>query len=243
MNTPIKELLFKTADDLLIIGHRNSEWTGLGPILEEDIAFSSIAQDQLGQSRAIYNILHELGEPDSDTLAFTRGAKDFRCCHLVEYPIGEYDYSLIRNFLFSNAQQLRFEILSSSSFEPLSKLARKIKGEIKYHVMHDDTWINQLGNASDESIARLQASLNQTFNLALGIFEPGNYEEEFSEEKLKDYWLEAIDNIIRKTQLKLPEKNQWTPAFGGRRGYHTEYLQPLLEEMSEVFKIDPTVEW
>jgi ring-1,2-phenylacetyl-CoA epoxidase subunit PaaC len=48
----IKELLYKMADDLLIIGHRNSEWTGLGPILEEDISFSSMAQDKLGHSQA-----------------------------------------------------------------------------------------------------------------------------------------------------------------------------------------------
>jgi ring-1,2-phenylacetyl-CoA epoxidase subunit PaaC len=246
----IKELLFKIADDLLIIGHRNSEWTGLGPILEEDIAFSSIAQDQLGQARAIYNILHELGEPDSDVLAFMRDAKEFRSCQLVEYPIGEYEFSLIRNFLFSNALQLRFEMLSSSMFEPVSKLAHKIKGEIKYHIMHDDTWITQLGNASDESISRLQSALNQTFNSALGIFEPGDFEAELSEMKvfegeniLKDKWLEAISRVIEKTKLKLPEKTQWTPAFGGRRGYHTEYLQPLLDEMSEVYKIDPATEW
>ena len=246
----IKELLYKIADDLLIIGHRNSEWTGLGPILEEDIAFSSIAQDQLGQARAIYNILHELGEPDSDVLAFMRDAKEFRSCQLVEYPIGEYEFSLIRNFLFSNALQLRFEMLSSSTFEPVSKLACKIKGEIKYHIMHDDTWITQLGNASDESISRLQSALNQTFNSALGIFEPGDFEAELSEMKvfegeniLKDKWLEAVSRVIEKTKLKLPEKNQWTPAFGGRRGYHTEYLQPLLDEMSEVYKIDPATEW
>ncbi len=44
----LKDLLFRMADDLLILGHRNSEWTGLGPLLEEDIAFSSMAQDKIG---------------------------------------------------------------------------------------------------------------------------------------------------------------------------------------------------
>ncbi len=238
------------ADDLLIIGHRNSEWTGLGPVLEEDISFSSISQDQLGQSRAIYDILHNLGEPDSDTLAFMRPANAFRCCQLVEYPIGEYNFSLVRNFLFNHAQQFRFDALAHSSFESIANLSRKIKGEIKYHIMHDDTWIHQLGNASDEGIARLQSSLNETFNLALGIFEPGDFEVELSEGKifegenfLRDKWLGAITNVLEKTQLKLPEPSDWNPVFGGRRGYHTEYLQPLLDEMSEVFRIDPAVEW
>ena len=94
----IKELLYKIADDQLIIGHRNSEWTGLGPVLEEDIAFSSIAQDKIGQSLAVYSILHDMGEEEPDTIAFTRNSEQFRCSQYVEYPIGEYDYSLIRNF-------------------------------------------------------------------------------------------------------------------------------------------------
>src|ERR1051325_1087002 len=89
----IKELLYKMADDQLIISHRNSEWTGLGPVLEEDIVFSSIAQDKIGQSLHIYKILNEIGESDPDNIAFTRNADKFKCCNLVEYPIGEYDFS------------------------------------------------------------------------------------------------------------------------------------------------------
>src|SRR3990170_4870870 len=97
----IKNLLFKIADDQLIIGHRNSEWTGLGPTLEEDISFSSIAQDKLGDALQLYTILHqEFGEKDPDSLAFLRDVKDFRCCRFVELPIGEYNFRLIRHFLF-----------------------------------------------------------------------------------------------------------------------------------------------
>lgn len=250
MNQAIKELLFKMADDLLIIGHRNSEWTGLGPILEEDIAFSSIAQDQLGQARAIYEILQSAGEQDADALAFNRDAKDFKSCHLVEYPNAEYDFSLVRNFFFSNASRVRFEMLADSSYEPIAKLARKIKGEVKYHVMHDNTWVLQLGNASAESIGRLQSSINDSFNPALGIFEPGIYELELAEQKvfdgedkLRERWLETIQEVIGKTQLKLPSPSEWSPAFGGRHGKHTQHLQPMLDEMTEVFRIDPTVEW
>jgi ring-1,2-phenylacetyl-CoA epoxidase subunit PaaC len=122
-----KELLYKMADDQLIIGHRNSEWTGLGPIIEEDIAFSSMAQDKLGQSEHLYNLLNQLGEADADTVAFTRNANQFHNCQLVELPIGEYDFSLIRHFLFDMAEAIRFDMLAESSYEDLAKMAKKFK--------------------------------------------------------------------------------------------------------------------
>jgi ring-1,2-phenylacetyl-CoA epoxidase subunit PaaC len=246
----IKELLFKIADDELIIGHRNSEWTGLGPILEEDIAFSSIAQDKLGQSLAFYSLLNELGEKTPDELAFSKNENEFKCCHLAEYPNGEYDFSLVRHFLFSHAESLRFQMLADSSFEPIANIAKKLKGEIKYHIMHADTWIKQLGSGTEESNSRIQKALNDTFNSALGIFEPGDFENELAEMKvfegekvLRDKWIETIKPIIESSNLKLPDVSSWKPSYGGRKGKHTEYLQPLLNEMAEVFRIDPEAEW
>lgn len=246
----VKDLLYKMADDQLIIGHRNSEWTGLGPILEEDIAFSSIAQDKIGQSLAIYNILHELGEQDADTIAFTRNAESFKCCNFVEYPIGEYNFSLMRNFLFNHAEYLRFESLASSGLEPLAKTAKKFKGEIKYHIMHGDIWIKQLAGANEESHQRMQRSLDECFNLALGIFEPGDFENELNELKvftgekiLENKWLETVLPLLEASTLKVPAESAWKPAYGGRKGNHTEYLQPLIIEMGEVFRLDPKAEW
>src|SRR6056300_242785 len=116
----LKDLLYRMADDLLILGHRNSEWTGLGPILEEDIAFSSMAQDKIGQSEHLYNLLNQLGEADADTVAFTRNANQFHSSKLVELPIGDYSFSLIRHFLFDFSEYLRFEALRSSAYEPLA---------------------------------------------------------------------------------------------------------------------------
>jgi ring-1,2-phenylacetyl-CoA epoxidase subunit PaaC len=246
----IKELLYKIADDQLIIGHRNSEWTGLGPLLEEDIAFSSIAQDKIGQSLALCNILHELGEGDPDTIAFTRNADKFKCCHLVEYPIGEYEFSLMRNFLFNHAEYLRFEMLSSSGFEPLANAAKKFKGEIKYHIMHADTWIKQLAKANEESNSRMQKALNDTFNLSLGIFEPGAKDSLLDELKifpgekiLENKWLEAVTPLLENASLNLPAGSDRKPVYGGRYGKHSEYLQPMIEEMGEVFRLDPKAEW
>lgn len=239
------------ADDELIIAHRNSEWTGLGPILEEDIAFSSIAQDKLGQSYALYRILESLGEAPADTIAFTRNESEFRCSHLVEYPIGGYDFSLMRHFLFDTAEFLRYEMLERSSFEPLAKLAAKIKGEIKYHVFHANTWITQLGaKGSEESRARMQSALNEVYPIAFSIFEPSAYEEELAasgvfpgEKALQERWIETVTPVLEKAQLSIPAVHDPTLHYGGRRGYHTEYLQPLLTEMTEVFRLDPSAEW
>lgn len=248
--TALKELLYKMADDQLIIGHRNSEWTGMGPLLEEDIAFSSMAQDKVGQSHALYQILHSLGESEPDTTAFTRNAEQFHNCTLTELPNGEYDFSLIRHFLFDTAEAIRFELLTESSYTPLAQLAKKIQGEIRYHTMHANTWIKQLGTATEESISRLQSSLDKALPYALGIFEPSPYEQELiaggifqGEEVLKEKWINRITEILSQTSLQLPDLSVIEPEFGGRTGKHTEHLQPLVEEMSEVFRIDPGAEW
>ncbi len=246
----LKELLYKMADDQLILGHRNSEWTGMGPLLEEDIAFSSMAQDKIGQSLALYTILHQLGERDPDTVAFTRNSTQFHNCILVELPNAEYDFSLIRHFLYDTAEAIRFEALTRSSYEPLAQLATKIRGELRYHTLHANTWIKQLGSATPESIARLQKSLVYALPFALGIFEESPYENEIisqgifeGEQKIKDKWLTQIQKILSQTSLHFPDLKMIQPIAGGRTGKHSEHLQPLLDEMSEVFKIDPTAEW
>ena len=246
----LKELLYKIADDQLILGHRNSEWTGLGPLLEEDIAFSSMAQDKIGHSLAIYTLLNQLGEADPDTLAFTRNAREFKNCQLVELPNGEYDFSTIRHFLFDTAEALRFEMLALSSFKPLSELAIKIKGELRYHTMHANYWVRKLGSASEESISRMQQSLNTLLPYALGIFEKSEFEGEIikqnifgGEEVLKTKWKDRVKEIVSGTSLFLSDWATIKPIEGGRKGIHTEHLQPLLNEMGEVFRTDPQTQW
>lgn len=246
----IKELLYKMADDLLIIGHRNSEWTGLGPILEEDISFSSMAQDKIGQSQTLFALLHELGEQEPDTVAFARNASQFHNSQLVELPNGDYDFSLMRHFLYDHADQLRFEMLANCSYEPLAKVARKVKGELKYHVFHANTWVVKLGSANELSHNKMQTALNLAWNYALGMFEAGPHEDLLKSEgifegesSLQEKWLANITPYIEKAGLSIPDKSSWNPVFGGRNCQHTEHLTPLVEEMSEVFRYDPSAEW
>jgi ring-1,2-phenylacetyl-CoA epoxidase subunit PaaC len=222
----------------------------MGPLLEEDIAFSSMAQDKIGQSYALYNLLHTLGEREPDTVAFTRNANQFHNSVLVELPNGEYDFSLIRHFLFDTAEAIRYEMLMSSTCQPLAELAKKIRAELRYHTLHANTWIKQLGSATEESITRLQKSLDIALPYAMGMFEESRFEKELiergifgGEQMLKAAWMKKVEEIIHQTQLHLPDWKLITPVLGGRSGIHSEHLQPLLDEMSEVFKIDPTAEW
>lgn len=251
MSNALKDLLYKMADDALIIGHRNSEWTGIGPMLEEDLAFSSMAQDKIGHALALYTILHEaLGEPEPDKLGFMRSEKEFRCCQFVEQPIGEYDFSIVRQFLFDHAELIRYEMLSQSSFVPLAQLAKKMKGEIRYHVLHGDTFLKQLASGTEESKAKMQSALNYSWHLALGIFEKGDWESELieqrifmGEEELKKRWIEKVSAVIESSGLSVPNTDDAKIVYGGRKGFHSEYLKPLLDEMTEVVRLDLTAEW
>lgn len=250
-NLALKELLFKMADDDFIIGHRNSEWTGIGPVLEEDIAFGSLAQDKVGHAYNLYQLLEGLGEPEPDKLVFNRKEADFKCCHFVEYPIGEYDFSLMRHFLFDHADYIRYDLLGKSSYTPLANIAMKYRSEIKYHVFHADTWIKQLASGTEESKARMQSALNQCLPLAYSIFEPGPYEEILKEQgifigeaELETRWFDTIKTILENAGLKLPEVKDKTTAYGGRKGYHTEYFADLLKEFTYVYYSEaPETEW
>lgn len=250
MNDALKDLLFKMADDALIIGHRNSEWTGLGPVLEEDIAFSSMAQDKIGHALALYTILHEeLGEPPPDKLVYERRDKDFKCCHLVQMPIGEYDFSLVRHFFFDHAEICRYKLLEQSCFQRLAALARKIHGELKYHVLHANTWIKKLAKSHEDSRPRILSSISMAYPLALGIFEKSRWEPELIRKKifageaaLQKQWRKSIETILSDAGIELP-KEKTEPAYGGRAGRHTRYLKPLLEEMTEVYRLEPGAEW
>ncbi|MEN9523885.1 MAG: phenylacetate-CoA oxygenase subunit PaaC [Bacteroidota bacterium] len=242
MTNALYNFILKTADDCFVLGHRNSEWTGLGPFMEEDISFASMAQDKIGHAWMMYKMLFtENADEEAEKIAFRRNEKDFTSCHLVEMPIGEYDFSLMRHFLFDHADQLRYETLMNSSFEPLAHFSKKFKGELKFHTMHADTFIIQLGNGNEESKARMQSALNECMPLAFGIFESYEGEEEIvaekifiSEKELQQNWLAKILPIIEQAGLKMPDLSSIQPIYGGRKGYHSEHLQPLLNEMREV---------
>lgn len=250
--TPTQELLLKIADDALIMGHTDSSWTGLGPTLEEDIAFSSMSQDKIGHAWNLYQMLEQhFGMADPDTLGFKRDEKEYKCSHLVEVPTEDYAFALVRQFFFDQGQFLRFSALQESAVEWLADFSRKVTSEIKYHTLHGDTWLKKLGaQGNEESKARIQSAINEVFPLALGYFEEGPNEDALQaqqvfigEKALLQRWLEKVGDLVARYDLTLPAIADVTPAYGGRHGYHTEYLQPLLAEMTVVTASDPEATW
>ena len=166
-SSPLARYLLQIADDQLVMGHRNSEWTGLGPILEEDIAFSSVAQDQVGHALAFYEYLQaECGADDPDQTAFNRPENQMLCNGLVEQPIGDYAFSLVRHWCYDHAVRLRYESLSGIENKTLQSIAVKLKGEVKYHTFHADTWMKSLLQGSEESRLRMISAIKEVWPLA-----------------------------------------------------------------------------
>lgn len=243
----LKNLLLRLADDELIMGHRHSEWTGTAPILEEDIALSSIAQDEIGHAQAYYTLLAGLGAGQVDDLAFMRQADDFRCAQLCELPKGDWALTIARQFFYDAAESVRLTALTNSSYAPLAQLARKLIGEEKYHLLHARSWIKHLGHGTIESRLRLQAALDTLYPYALGLFEPPTDEAALAadgiqppESELRDRWQAMIDPLLAEGRVIIVEA---PPILGGRQGQHTGHLAKLLDDMQLVYRTDPQAEW
>ena len=138
------DLLLSLADDELILGWRDSEWTGIAPFLEEDVAFSSIAQNEIGHARALYELAAAEVGGDADSLAFDRTPEEYRCAPLVELHLLEWAHTIARRYLYEEADRVRIEALKHSDDAQLAGLAAKIDREEVYHRMHAEMWAARL---------------------------------------------------------------------------------------------------
>jgi ring-1,2-phenylacetyl-CoA epoxidase subunit PaaC len=244
-NTTLINRLLALGDDELILGQRDSEWTGHAPLLEEDIAFSNIAQDEIGHALLWYTILHEqLGQPHPDRLAFWRAAHEFRNATLVELPKGDWAITIVRQYLFDEYEKARNAALAQSGYQPLVEAVGKIAREEVYHLLHSAGWVRRLGDATPESHQRMQSALDQLWPHALGLFESIEQDDEFSTQLdgIRAVWLEAVTPTLTVSTLIIPSGA--SPIFGGRRGAHTEHLTALLDEMQKVARSEaPETAW
>jgi ring-1,2-phenylacetyl-CoA epoxidase subunit PaaC len=154
----VNELLLGLADDELVIGWRDSEWTGIAPVLEEDVAFSSIAQNEIGHARAVYELLTD----DADALAFDRAPDEYRCAPLVQLRLLEWAHTIARRWLYEVADEIRIAALMDEL-----PLAAKINREEAYHRMHAEMWHERL---RDEP--RFDAAVEELWPYALGVVLP-----------------------------------------------------------------------
>jgi ring-1,2-phenylacetyl-CoA epoxidase subunit PaaC len=174
----LASLLIGLGDDELVLGHRHSEWTGYAPHIEEDVAFSSIAQDEIGHASAYYALLATNTSGNADALALGRPRDDYRHAVLCERPNKDWAFTLARHWLYDRADALRLEVLESSSHADLASLARKIRREERYHLIHADTWIKRVAHGPAEGRSKLVDAMAHAWPEARGLFEPFEHEEE-----------------------------------------------------------------
>jgi ring-1,2-phenylacetyl-CoA epoxidase subunit PaaC len=161
------DLLLPLADDELVLGWRNSEWTGIAPFLEEDVAFSSIAQNEIGHARALYEVAaRDLGTT-ADELAFDRPPAEYRCAPLVELRfVPDWARTIARHYLYEKADQVRIEALKDSTDPEVAGLAAKIDREEAYHRLHAEMWFERL-----EDEPRFKEALDELAPYALGLLD------------------------------------------------------------------------
>ncbi|MPZ68865.1 MAG: phenylacetate-CoA oxygenase subunit PaaC [Actinobacteria bacterium] len=184
-NAALVALLTALADDELILGHRHSEWTGHAPHIEEDVAFSSIAQDEIGHAGAYYSLIAKLTDQATDQIALGREPSDYRNAVLCEQPNGNWAFTLARHWLYDHADDIRLAALESSSHEELSAIATKLRREERYHLLHADSWVQRISSGPVEGRARLIDAMTEAFTDAMGLFEP----IELEEAAVKEGWL------------------------------------------------------
>jgi ring-1,2-phenylacetyl-CoA epoxidase subunit PaaC len=206
--------LLALADDELVLGWRNSEWTGIAPFLEEDVAFSSIAQTEIGHARAWYELAAEELGTDADALAFDREPEEYRCAPFVELRlVPDWARTIARHWLYETADAIRIEDLKDLDDSRVSSLAERIDREETYHRMHAQMWADRL---ADEP--RLAEAIDELWPYALGL----------------------LDDSQRGL---LCERVGREPVAAVERGAHTDELTPLWEEMTLVRRSVPGATW
>jgi len=239
-----REFLLCLGDDEHLMGQRHTEWIGVAPFLEEDLAFASIGQDELGHAAMLYELLSGT-EGDIDEIALGRDPGDYRSCWLVESECSDWSDALVRHWLYDTAETLRWQMFENSSVELLRGIAARALSEEAFHVRHCDAMVAAL-LASEDASARIAASLAELLPLGVAMFEAPAGE------------LDAIDDGMVSTSMStlLPEWQQRVDAqFGaqdwdtvepvdqGRRAIRSSAFGAMYDAMREVILIDPSAKW
>ena len=249
------------ADNALILGQRNAEWCGHGPILEEDLALANNALDLIGQARLLYQHVAELRQDgsDEDSLAYFRDASAFLNCTLVELPHttalaptsqGHRDYAvtIARNFLSSAWMVLVWDMLQTASDPQLAAIASKSLKEVRYHLQHARDWLIRFGDGTPESHARAQAAIDHLMP----------YTQEFWSDSpmvaqgltalglphmagLKAQWDDAVAQALALATLTMPTPGGYVTQ--GKHGVHSEHMGFLLAEMQSLARQHPGASW
>ncbi|MHC4088968.1 MAG: 1,2-phenylacetyl-CoA epoxidase subunit PaaC [Planctomycetota bacterium] len=252
LKAPLLDLLLAVADDKFVLGHRNADWTGLAPILEEDIAFSSLAQDELAHALSLYEMAADLLGTTADALAYGRKSAEYRCATIVEQPDAfNWATAIGRQFFCDHFDILRLKRLAESSWPPLAALGKRLAAEEAIHVDHVDSWVRRLGNGGDESHRRIQTALDSLAPLAGMLFEPTEGQEALESvgvyppgpADMFERWRGDLLAVAGDAGLNLNLERPPAEAVGGRGGRHSEAFEALLDELCQVYRLEPQAQW
>ncbi len=257
------KLLLHLADNALVLGQRNSEWTGHGPILEQDIAISNIALDQIGHARYFYQYAAELmnengntliktqqyrSSHSEDSLAYLRDPDEFLNLLIVELPRGDWAFTLLRQFFVSSFQKYYFIQLANNRDQHIGAIARKAIKEIEYHVKWSGEWVIRLGDGTEESRRRLLAALSNLWSYTGEFFEttPFELQNEIFTDPLRDQWQSNVVRVMEEATMLTEFSTVVSSAVmqtGGKNGNHTTHLTEMLNEMQVLQRTYPGCEW
>ncbi len=241
-------MLGSMADDEFVIGFSDSEWTGIAPLLEEDVAMSSLSQDELGHAAALYGLLAELTGADPDALAYDREPAEYRHCRLLDHGRGDWAMTMARRYLYETSDAVRLGALLGGSWAPLADLCAKLVREERYHLMHVGAWFARLADGPGEARDRLVQALGTLAPDAATVFTPFPGERELVEAgilahpmaALEAAWRASIAPTFAAHGLPMPP-----PAIDPERGRldHGADFTWLWGEFNAVRRGDPGATW
>ncbi|WP_298925737.1 1,2-phenylacetyl-CoA epoxidase subunit PaaC [uncultured Ramlibacter sp.] len=248
--TAQSDYLLHLADNALVLGQRNAEWCGHGPVLEEDIAMANISLDLVGQARMLYQHAASLigNGATEDSLAYFRDAREFRNFTLLELPhhgplaataAADRDYAvtITRNFLYSAHMLLLWDGLQAHEDAQLAAIAAKSLKETRYHLRHARDWLLRLGDGTDASHARMQAALDHLMPYTQEFWSGADARTA----ALQAAWDTLVDEALAEATLQRPAAGGHVPR--GKEGLHSEHLGFLLAEMQSLARQHPGTQW
>ncbi len=246
---PLVTFLLRIADDNLVLAQRLGELISWMPELEEDIAIANLSLDHLGQATAFLDYAAELtGTIDADGLAMTRGEREFLNSVMVETPNGDFGQTMARQFFVDAYQAPFYRALAHSADERIAGIAAKAEKESRYHLEYSSNWLTRLGDGTEESHRRMQAGIDQMWPFVDDLFATDDIEIQLRVERIAPELVdvrrsfdETVMNVFASATLSVPADPY--QRLGGRRGFHSEHLGPLLAEMQSLYRAIPGVSW
>ena len=244
----LEELLISLADDEFVLGFADSEWTGIAPFLEEDVAMSSLAQDELAHAAHFYGLLANLRGEDPDHLAYDRPPEAFRHCRLLDHPRGDWASAVVRRFLYDTADAIRLEALAASTYRPLAELVGKVRREEVHHVAHARWWLERLARGGGEARVRVERAWAELASDGASVFTPLDGEGALVASgvmaapmaSLAVRWREEIAPLVNALGLEVPPLDH-LPRRGRRD--HSPAFVGLWESFTSVRRLDPEAVW